>query len=99
MGIVSLKIPKFQFPMPNNKDIRTSTIDRLHRLEGQVKGIERLVDQNKPLPIILQQLAAASSAVRSLMVALVEDRLQQKEDGSIAVTPEEAGWIKRLLRK
>lgn len=80
------------------KDIRSQTIDRLHRLGGQLRGVERLIDQNKPLPVVLQQLQAVSSAVRSLMVALLTDRLQEKEDGTIAVTPEEAGWIKKLLK-
>ena len=80
------------------KDIKSQTVDRLHRLEGQLRGIERLVDQNQSLPMILQQLQAVSSAVRSLMVTLVEDRLVQKEDGSITVTQEEANWVKRLLR-
>ena len=80
------------------KDIRASAIDRLHRLEGQIRGIEKLVDQNRPLPMILQQLQAVNSAVRSLMAALLEDRLQEKEDSTIAISPEEANWIKRLLR-
>jgi len=80
------------------KDTRAQAIDRLHRLEGQIRGVERLIDRNQPLPLVLQQLGAASSAVRSLMVALIADRLEQKEDGTIAVTPEEAGWIKKLLR-
>lgn len=80
------------------KDIQSQTVDRLHRLEGQLRGIERLVDQNRPLPVILQQLQAVGAAVRSLMVILVEDRLQQREDGTIAVTHEESGWIKKLLR-
>jgi len=80
------------------KDIKNTTTDRLHRLEGQIRGVERLVDQNKPLPIILQQLQAASAAIRSLVVALIADRMTAKENGAVTLTPEEAAWIKRLLR-
>ena len=80
------------------KDIRSSTIDRLHRLEGQIRGIERLIDQNKPLPLVLQQLQAASSAIRSLMVSLLADRLEKEEDGTAKLRPEEVSWVKKLLR-
>lgn len=80
------------------KDIKSTTIDRLHRLEGQIRGIERLIDQNQPLPLVLQQLQAASAAIRSLMVVLLEDRLEKEEDGTAKLRPEEIGWVKKLLR-
>jgi DNA-binding FrmR family transcriptional regulator len=98
MGIdicLNSKVQIFKFQM---KDIRSSTIARLHRLEGQIRGVERLIDRNQPLPIVLQQLEAVSAAVRSLMIALITDRLEQNKDGTVAVTPEEASWIKKLLR-
>lgn len=80
------------------KDTHSQSIDRLHRLEGQIRAIERLVDRQRPLPIILQQLKAAQAAINSLIVLLVEDRLNRSEDGVVQLSENEAEWIKRLLR-
>ena len=77
----------------------SSVIARLHRLEGQLRGIERLIDQGQPLPLILQQLSAAGAATRAVMVTLLETRLTEDEDGTITLTAEEARWIKKLLRQ
>lgn len=81
------------------KDIQSQTVDRLHRLEGQIRAIERMIDRQSPLPIILQQLKAAQAAINSLIVMLVEDRLNRSEDGVVQLSENEAEWVKRLLRK
>ena len=37
--------------------------NRLHRIEGQVRGIQRMIDDGRPLPDILLQIAAVRSAL------------------------------------
>jgi CsoR family transcriptional regulator, copper-sensing transcriptional repressor len=47
-------------------------IKRLKRIEGQIRGIQRMVDQDRPCGEILAQLSAASEAVRSVSALLAE---------------------------
>jgi DNA-binding FrmR family transcriptional regulator len=49
---------------------------RLKRIEGQVRGIHRMVDEEKYCIDILTQIAAAKSALESVSVALLEDHMR-----------------------
>ena len=46
---------------------------RLHRIEGQVRGIERMVEEERYCIDILTQISAVSTALESLSVKLLED--------------------------
>jgi DNA-binding FrmR family transcriptional regulator len=50
----------------HRKDIGT----RLRRIEGQVRGIQRMVDAPRQCVEILQQLAAADAALERVRVAI-----------------------------
>ena len=45
--------------------------NRLHRIEGQVRGIQRMIDADRPLPDTLIQIAAARSALAGVGRELV----------------------------
>ena len=45
---------------------------RLHRIEGQVRGIERMVDEDRYCVDILTQVAAVRTALDSLGLQLLE---------------------------
>jgi CsoR family transcriptional regulator, copper-sensing transcriptional repressor len=56
---------------------------RLKRIEGQVRGIQRMVQEDEYCIDILTQISAASSAIRKVAVALLEDHLRHcVADGS-----------------
>jgi DNA-binding FrmR family transcriptional regulator len=48
---------------------------RLHRIEGQVRGIERMVDEDRYCIDILTQVAAVRTALESLSLELLEDHV------------------------
>ncbi|WP_108718100.1 metal-sensitive transcriptional regulator [Miniimonas sp. S16] len=48
---------------------------RLHRIEGQVRGIERMVEQDAYCIDVLTQVAAASRALQSVALLLLDDHL------------------------
>ena len=48
---------------------------RLRRVEGQVRGVQRMVDQDVYCIDILTQIAAAESALKKVAVKLLEDHL------------------------
>ncbi len=48
---------------------------RLRRIEGQIRGIERMVDDDQYCIDILTQVSAATSALRSFALSLLEQHL------------------------
>jgi CsoR family transcriptional regulator, copper-sensing transcriptional repressor len=48
---------------------------RLHRIEGQVRGIERMVDDDRYCIDILTQVAAVRTALESLSLEVLEDHV------------------------
>lgn len=48
---------------------------RLRRIEGQIRGLQRMVDDEKYCIDILTQISAATSALRAVAVELLEDHL------------------------
>ena len=49
---------------------------RLARVEGQVRGIARMVDEDRYCIDILTQIAAVSTALESVSVKLLEDHVR-----------------------
>ncbi|MGB8647606.1 MAG: metal-sensitive transcriptional regulator [Anaerolineae bacterium] len=54
------------------EDPRQDLIRRLKRIEGQVRGIQRMVEQDRACGDILAQLSAVNEAVRRVSVLLAE---------------------------
>jgi DNA-binding FrmR family transcriptional regulator len=48
---------------------------RLHRIEGQVRGIERMVDEDRYCIDILTQVAAVKTALERLGFEILEDHV------------------------
>jgi DNA-binding FrmR family transcriptional regulator len=48
---------------------------RLHRIEGQVRGIERMVDEDRYCIDILTQVSAVKTALESLGLEILEDHV------------------------
>jgi len=50
-------------------------LNRLRRIEGQVRGLQRMVDEDKYCIDILTQISAVNSALQSVALGLLEDHL------------------------
>jgi DNA-binding FrmR family transcriptional regulator len=81
-------------------------LKRLRRIEGQVRGIARMVDEDVYCIDILTQVAAVTKALQAVSIGLVEDHLAHcvvdaartsPEDGAAKVK-EAADAIARLVR-
>jgi CsoR family transcriptional regulator, copper-sensing transcriptional repressor len=55
---------------------KDALIKRLHRIEGQVRGIEKMVDEERYCIDILTQIGAVSTALERLSVKLLEDHVR-----------------------
>jgi len=51
---------------------KATLVKRLHRIEGQVRGIERMVDEDRYCIDILTQLAAVRTALEQVGAKLLE---------------------------
>jgi CsoR family transcriptional regulator, copper-sensing transcriptional repressor len=49
--------------------------DRLRRIEGQVRGIQRMVEEEKYYIDILTQVSAATKALQALALSLLDDHM------------------------
>lgn len=65
-------------------------VRRLNRIDGQVRGIRRMIEESRPCIEVLQQLAAAEAALNRISLAVfkhhvdhcVRDGLVKGEAGS-----------------
>lgn len=57
-------------------DHKARITNRLRRIEGQVRGLERMVDEDKYCIDILDQVAAVTKALRSVSLILLDEHLQ-----------------------
>jgi len=55
---------------------KAQLVRRLSRMEGQVRGIARMIEREEYCVDILQQTAALRAAVDSLSILLLEDHVQ-----------------------
>ena len=71
-------------------DDREALVNRLHRIEGQVRGIERMVEDDRYCIDILTQLGAVSTALESLAVTILDDHVQHCVAHALASGDEKA---------
>jgi CsoR family transcriptional regulator, copper-sensing transcriptional repressor len=68
---------------------KKALILRLKRIEGQLRGLQRLIDQDASCESVAQQLSAARRALdkafHSLVSCLIESRLSAKENAHTEV--------------
>ncbi len=57
-------------------DLKTDSHKRLSRIAGQVTGIQKMVDSDRPCGDILQQIVAVRSALDQLGIAFLSEHLQ-----------------------
>jgi CsoR family transcriptional regulator, copper-sensing transcriptional repressor len=64
---------------------------RLHRIEGQVRGIERMVEDDRYCIDILTQISAVNTALESLAFKLLDEHVNHcVADALASGDPEEA---------
>jgi DNA-binding FrmR family transcriptional regulator len=63
---------------------KDALIKRLHRIEGQVRGIERMVEEERYCIDILTQISAVSTAIESVALKLLGDHVSHCVAGALA---------------
>lgn len=63
---------------------------RMRKIEGQIRGIAKMIDEDKYCIDILTQISAASSALRSVALNLLDDHLDTCVSQALAEGGKEA---------
>jgi len=61
---------------PGYHDTKDDLLKRLRRIEGQVRGLQRMVEEDAYCIDVLTQVSAATKALQSVAVALLEEHLR-----------------------
>ncbi|MDQ2728706.1 MAG: metal-sensitive transcriptional regulator [Actinomycetota bacterium] len=70
-----------------NKD---DYLKRLRRIEGQIRGLQKMIDDDKYCIDILTQVSAATKALQSMALGLLEDHMSHCVAEAAAVGGREA---------
>ena len=71
------------------KDIKASVQKRLGRIEGQVRGVQRMVEEDRYCIEVLTQIAAVQAALDKVALGLVDDHARHCILGADPVTQAE----------
>jgi CsoR family transcriptional regulator, copper-sensing transcriptional repressor len=83
-------------------DDKKDVLARLRRVEGQVRGLQRMVDEDEYCIDILTQISAVNSALKKVAVGLLDDHIRhcvvnEAEPGKDMVA-EATAAIERLVK-
>ncbi len=59
----------------NDQD-KERLVKRLNRIEGQIRGLARMVNENADCIDVLRQVASASGAIRGIWLQIVGDHIK-----------------------
>jgi CsoR family transcriptional regulator, copper-sensing transcriptional repressor len=62
---------------------KDALVKRLHRIEGQVRGIERMVDEDRYCIDVLTQISAVSTALDSLAFQILDSHVNHCVAGAL----------------
>ena len=80
-------------------------LKRLHRIEGQVRGIERMIEEDRYCTDIITQIAAVQAALDKVALGLLDGHARhcvadgKAGGGSEELTDELMGAVARLMRR
>ncbi len=62
---------------------KEALVKRLHRIEGQVRGIERMVEDDRYCIDILTQISAVNTALESLAFKILDEHVKHCVAGAL----------------
>jgi CsoR family transcriptional regulator, copper-sensing transcriptional repressor len=86
---------------------KDALVKRLHRIEGQVRGIERMVEDDRYCIDVLTQISAVNTALESLALKILDEHVRHcvagalgsgDEDDARAKTEELLEAVRRFAR-
>jgi DNA-binding FrmR family transcriptional regulator len=74
-------------------DIKERNVTRLRRIEGQVRGLQKMVDEDRYCADIMTQISSVHEALRAVGRELMKNHLRHCASRAIRSSDEEAGQM------
>ena len=71
-------------------EIKAANVRRLKRIEGQVRGLQKMVEEDRYCPDIITQVASVQEALRGVARQLLRNHLKHCATAAIKQGPEMA---------
>jgi CsoR family transcriptional regulator, copper-sensing transcriptional repressor len=83
---------------------KDALVKRLHRIEGQVRGIERMVEDERYCIDILTQIAAATTALETVAFKILDEHVNHcvagaLESGDVEVAAEKSRELLQAVHR
>ncbi len=87
----------------HSEEFKKDLISRLNRIEGQIRGIKKMIEENVYCDDILNQITGIRSALAGVQEKLLTGHIKtcvfdQIKEGKIEVVEELTETIRRMLR-
>jgi CsoR family transcriptional regulator, copper-sensing transcriptional repressor len=73
---------------------KSDLVARLHRIEGQVRGIERMLEEDRYCIDVLTQLGAITTALESVAFRILDEHVRHCVAGALASGDEDEAHAK-----
>ena len=77
-------LPREVMTVPGYADDKTAVLKRLKRIEGQVRGVSRMVEEDRYCIDIVTQIGAVRAALRRLEEEILRDHVSHCVEHAIA---------------
>ncbi|MEU7429934.1 metal-sensitive transcriptional regulator [Streptomyces sioyaensis] len=74
---------------PGYADHKSDHLDRLHKVEGQVRGVTRMVDDDRYCIDVLTQISAVTRALHEVALGLLDDHVRHCVSDAVRSDPAE----------
>lgn len=74
-------------------ETKAANIRRLRRLEGQIRGLQKMVEEDRYCPDIMVQISAAQEALRTVGRELMRNHLRHCVTKSVIENPDQANPV------
>ncbi|MCC6586799.1 MAG: metal-sensitive transcriptional regulator [Bryobacterales bacterium] len=75
-------------------ELKSSNLRRLRRIEGQIRGLQRMVEEDRYCPDIMIQISAVQEALRTVGRDLLRNHLKHCASHAISTgTPEQVNSV------
>jgi DNA-binding FrmR family transcriptional regulator len=73
---------------------KDALVKRLHRIEGQVRGIERMVEDDRYCIDILTQIGAVNTALEAVAIKILNEHVRHCVSGALSSGDEQDARVK-----
>ncbi len=90
-------------PSQHSIEVQNQMINRLNRVEGQIRGLKKMIENETYCDDVINQIEASRAALKSIAIILLESHIQscvvdQIKEGDTQVVSEVLATVKRMVK-